>query len=84
MTDKIDWKKKLTSRKFWGAICNFVGMLVLALGGKQETAVQITEIIMAGAGVIAFIIAEGLVDAANVGPVYSYEVEEEPIEDENG
>lgn len=65
----IDWKRKLTSRKFWAAVCNFVGMLILALGGKQEVAVQITEIIMAGAGVIAYIIAEGLVDAANVMPV---------------
>ena len=65
----IDWKKKLTSRKFWATVCNFVGMLILALGGKQEVAVQITEIIMAGAGVVAYIIAEGLVDAANVVPV---------------
>lgn len=61
----IDWKKKLTSRKFWATVCNFVGMLILALGGKQEVAVQVTEIIMAGAGVVAYIISEGLVDAAS-------------------
>lgn len=64
--EKIDWKRKLTSRKFWATVCNFVGMLILAFGGNQETALQITEIIMAGAGVVAYIIAEGLVDAANV------------------
>ena len=66
----IDWKKKLTSRKFWATVCNFVGMLVLAFGVKQDTATQITEIIMAGAGVIAYIIGEGLVDAANAGIIY--------------
>lgn len=66
----IDWKKKLTSRKFWATVCNFVGMLILAFGGNQETAVRITEIIMAGAGVVAYIIAEGLVDAANAGSVW--------------
>lgn len=66
----IDWKKKLTSRKFWATVCNFVGMLILAFGGDQKTAVQITEIIMAGAGVVAYIIAEGLVDAANAGAVW--------------
>lgn len=77
----IDWKRKLTSRKFWATVCNFVGMLILALGGKQEMAVQITEIIMAGAGVVAYIIAEGLVDAANVG-VVDYEVTEEIPPDE--
>lgn len=70
----IDWKKKLTSRKFWATVCNFVGMLILALGGKQEVAVQVTEIIMAGAGVVAYIIAEGLVDAANVVPVTIEEI----------
>jgi len=62
----IDWKKKLTSRKFWAAVCEFVAMLILAFGGTQETAVQVTAIIMAGAAVLAYIIAEGLVDAANV------------------
>lgn len=78
----IDWKKKLTSRKFWAAVCNFVAMLVVAFGGSEQTAVQITGIIMAGATVIAYIIAEGLVDAANAAAV-EYEVppdEEEPEE----
>lgn len=77
----IDWKRKLTSRKFWAAVCNFVGMLILALGGKQEVAVQVTEIIMAGAGVVAFIISEGLVDAANVGLVY-VDGEQQPPDEE--
>lgn len=75
--EKIDWKRKLTSRKFWATVCNFVGMLILALGGKQETAVQVTEIIMAGAGVAAYIISEGLVDAANAG-VIDIPIEEIP------
>ena len=66
MENKIDWKKKLTSRKFWAAVCNFVGMLVMAFGASAGTAEKITALIMAGATVIAYIIAEGLVDAANV------------------
>lgn len=65
----IDWKRKLTSRKFWAAVCNFVAMLIVALGGTEQVAVQVTGIIMAGATVIAYIISEGLVDAANVGAV---------------
>jgi hypothetical protein len=63
----IDWKRKLTSRKFWAAVCNFVGMLILALGGNQETATQVTAIIMAGAGVVAYIIGEGITDASAAG-----------------
>lgn len=66
----IDWKRKLTSRKFWAMICDFVAMLIVAFGGTQEVAVQITAIIMAGAGVAAYIIAEGLTDAAAVGEDY--------------
>ena len=60
----IDWKAKLTSRKFWAAIAEFVTMLIIALGGSQEIAVQVTALIMAGGSVIAYIIGEGLIDAA--------------------
>lgn len=60
----VDWKKKLTSRKFWAAIASFVSMLIIALGGTEETGTQITALIMAGASVIAYIVGEGLADAA--------------------
>ena len=58
----IDWKRKLTSRKFWVAIIALVTDLILAFGGTAETAEKVAGIIMAGATVIAYIIAEGLVD----------------------
>lgn len=60
----IDWKMKLTSRKFWAAIAEFVTMLVVAFHGTQETATQVAALIMAGAAVVAYIIGEGLADAA--------------------
>lgn len=66
----MDWKRKLTSRKFWAAVCNFVSMLIIALNGTQETATQITALILAGAGVIAYIIGEGMTDAASVEQTY--------------
>lgn len=61
----MDWKQKLTSRKFWAAVAEFVTMLYIALGGADETATQITALIMAGAAVIAYIVGEGLIDAAS-------------------
>ena len=64
---KIDWKRKLTSRKFWAAIASFVSMLIVALGGAETVATQVTALIMAGASVIAYIIGEGLADAGNAG-----------------
>ena len=54
--NKIDWKRKLTSRKFWMAIAGFVSMLVVAFGGSENQATQITSLIMAGAAVVAYII----------------------------
>lgn len=65
--NKIDWKRKLTSRKFWAAIASFVSMLIVALGGAETVATQVTALIMAGASVIAYIIGEGLADAGNAG-----------------
>lgn len=65
--NKIDWKRKLTSRKFWISIASFVAMLVIALGHSQETATQVTSLIMAGATVIGYLIGEGLADYANAG-----------------
>lgn len=65
--NKIDWKRKLTSRKFWAAIASFVSMLIVALGGAEAVATQVTALIMAGASVIAYIIGEGLADAGNAG-----------------
>lgn len=61
----MDWKRKLTSRKLWLAIADFVGMLIVAFGYAESTATQVTSIIMAGAGVIGYLIAEGLADSAN-------------------
>ena len=60
---KIDWKRKLSSRKFWVALIDFVSMLMLGLGATDSTAAKVTAIIMAGGGLIAYIIAEGWTDA---------------------
>ena len=81
----IDWKRKLTSRKFWAAVAQFVSMLIIAFHGAQETATQVTAIIMAGAAVVAYIIGEGLTDAAaakiQTGYDYTYYGGEEPEEE---
>lgn len=62
-----DVVRKLTSRKFWVAIAEFVTMLIIALKGDQETATQVAALIMAGAAVVAYIVGEGLADAAGAG-----------------
>ncbi len=64
---KIDWKRKLTSRKLWVAIAGFVAGLIVLGNGTQETADKISGSILSGAAVVGYIIGEGLTDAANTG-----------------
>jgi len=56
MVKKIDWARKLTSRKFWAAVVGFVTPVMVACGAT-----------VAGATLIAYIIGEGMTDAAAVG-----------------
>lgn len=80
MENRIDWKRKLTSRKFWTAIAGFVAMLVVAFGGTEDQATQITALIMAGAAVVAYIIGEGLADAAGANSAEDAQPVEKPPE----
>ena len=61
----IDWKRKLTSRKWWAAVVSFVSMLMIATGSTEASATQVAAIIMAGSTVIGYTIAEGLADAGH-------------------
>lgn len=63
---KIDWKRKLTSRKLWMSIASFVSMLMIALGYADSEATQIASLIIAGATVIGYVVGEGLADAGHV------------------
>ena len=71
----IDWKKKLTSRKFWLAVTDFVTMMMTAFKFADSTVTQVAAIIMAGAGLVAYIIAEGFTDAKAAETVIYEEVE---------
>lgn len=61
----IDWKRKLTSRKFWLAVAGMVSGFVLAFNGSAETAETVSGCVMSAASVIAYIVGEGLTDVAN-------------------
>lgn len=64
---KIDWKAKLSSRKFWAALIGFVTPTLLAFGITESTASQVAAIIMAGSTLISYILSEGFVDAGRNG-----------------
>jgi len=56
--------RKLTSRKLWAAVCSFIALLMTARGFSDAQAAQASAIIMAGAVVLGYILAEGLTDKA--------------------
>ena len=64
MDNKIDWKKKLTSRKFWVAIAGFVTGIVILICNNQELANQISALVLSAASIVAYIIGEGLADSS--------------------
>lgn len=63
---KINWKQKLTSRKFWAAIITFITSILVAFGVPDLTIEQVVAVISAGSVMIAYIIGEGMVDAARI------------------
>ena len=86
----MDIKRKLTSRKFWLALIGFVTPIMVMYKIPQETIAQVTSIIMAGATLIAYILAEGFTDAMSdsidmdgidlIDDVDDFELVEEPTE----
>lgn len=62
---KIDWKRKLTSRKLWVATAGFVAGLIVIFGGTQDTADKVSGAILSGAAVIGYVVGEGLADGGN-------------------
>lgn len=61
----MDWKRKLTSRKFWVAVVTMVSGFILAFKNDAALAETISGCIMSVASVIAYIVGEGITDANN-------------------
>ena len=64
---KIDWKRKLTSRKLWISLAGFVAGLIVIFGGSQADADKVSGAILSGAAVVGYVLGEGLADGANKG-----------------
>ena len=60
---KIDWRQKLSSRKFWAAAAGFISALLVAFRTDENTISQVSAIITAGGVLVAYILGEALVDS---------------------
>ncbi|NLW74491.1 MAG: hypothetical protein GX057_06340 [Clostridiales bacterium] len=61
---KINWKQKLSSRRFWAAVAGFVTALCAAFRVDDMTSNQIAAVICALGILAAYIIGESCVDAS--------------------
>ncbi|MCM6931220.1 hypothetical protein NE261_05275 [Enterococcus italicus] len=60
---KIDWKQKLSSRKFWAAITSLVVAVFAIFGVDKLTTEQVIALVAAVGALTAYILSEGYVDA---------------------
>lgn len=63
--EKSDIIRKITSRKLWAAIAGLVIAVCSMFGADAELVDKIIGLVMAVASVVAYIVGEGLVDAAH-------------------
>jgi hypothetical protein len=78
----IDWKRKLSSRKFWAMVAALILSVLTAFGIPQLTAEQVVVIVSGIGGLVVYMLAESKVDAASAeNETYVMECEEEPEED---
>lgn len=63
---KIDWKRKLSSRKLWAAVAGIVTGLAMVFGLDEGTISSVAGAVVSVASVVAYIVTEGKVDAQSV------------------
>ena len=64
--NKIDWKRKLRSRKLWAAAAGVVTGLAMVFGLDEGTVSAVAGAVVSVASVITYIITEGRVDTESV------------------
>lgn len=64
---KINWKLKLSSRKFWALLAGFIIPLLAAFNFSENQISQVVSILMSGAAIVAYILGESMVDSAREG-----------------
>lgn len=68
----IDWKAKLSSRKFWTLVVGLVSGLLLIFGVDKNETEQIGGIILAAGSIVAYILGESIADAAGAANAVNY------------
>jgi len=62
----IDWRRKISSRKFWALISALVVSCLVAFGVDAGTTEKVVGVITAAGACVTYILAEARVDAESV------------------
>lgn len=60
----IDWKRKLSSRKFWAAVSGVAIAVMMAFGQNAESQERVAGVISSVGVLAVYILSEGAVDKA--------------------
>ena len=63
---KINWKQKLSSRKFWAAVSGVIISIMIIFGADSGSQERITGAITATGTLVCYILAEGAADTASI------------------
>lgn len=60
---KIDWKRKLSSRKFWALIAGFVAGIIVFVKSPERSPEAVGGLVVMFGSIVSYIIGEGLADS---------------------
>lgn len=63
---KINWKRKLSSRKFWAAVSGVIISVMVAFGADAGSQEKVTGVITATGTLAIYMLAEGSTDKAAI------------------
>ena len=61
----LDWKRKLSSRKFWAALGALVAAIAVVCGAGESVITEVSAIISSAGVLIAYILGESIIDASS-------------------
>lgn len=64
---QIDWKRKLSSRKFWALLAGLATSGMVLFNVSENTAAQVAAVIGAFGSVVVYILSEAYVDSRATG-----------------
>ncbi len=64
---QIDWKRKLSSRKFWALLAGLATSVMVLFNVSENTAAQVVAVIGAFGSVVVYILSEAYVDSRTTG-----------------